>query len=111
MRHAYKVHFSEDPYNQSCFELLGLDILLTDKLKPILLEVNHSPSFSTDSPVDLKVKRQVILDTFRILDVSKSRKIRLMRLEKLKSKIPLVPDKLKKIEEVFRVSDYLKELH
>ena len=110
LRQAYKVHFPEDPYNQSCFELLGLDVILTEKLKPVLLEVNHSPSFSTDSPVDLKVKRQVISDTFRIIDSNKTRKLRLMRLEKQKAKIQLVPDKQKKIEEVFRVTDYLKEL-
>jgi len=30
---------------------------LTDKLKPLLLEVNHAPSFATDSPLDYEIKR------------------------------------------------------
>jgi hypothetical protein len=34
-----------------CFELLGLDVILDSKGKPILLEVNHTPSFSTDEGV------------------------------------------------------------
>lgn len=38
-----------------CFELLGLDVILDSKGKPILLEVNHTPSFSTDEgPVKKK---------------------------------------------------------
>lgn len=44
------------------------------KCKPILLEVNHSPSFTTDSPLDEKVKGEVIRDTVRLLGLSKKRK-------------------------------------
>ena len=39
------------------------DIMLDHKCKPYLLEVNHSPSFSTDSPLDEKVKGDLIRDT------------------------------------------------
>lgn len=53
-----------------CFELLGFDILLDQNLKPWLLEVNHSPSFNTDSPLDEKVKKKVISDVFGVLAVS-----------------------------------------
>lgn len=44
------------------------------KCKPYLLEVNHSPSFSTDSPLDEKVKGDLIRDTIRMLGLSKQRK-------------------------------------
>jgi tubulin polyglutamylase TTLL6/13 len=41
-------------------EILGIDILIDDKLKPWLLEVNHTPSFATDTPIDKVIKRNLI---------------------------------------------------
>ena len=35
-----------------CFEILGMDVMIDNKLKPWLLEVNHTPSFCTDTPFD-----------------------------------------------------------
>lgn len=43
--------------NNMCFEVLGMDVILDHKLKPYLLEVNHSPSFTTDTPLDAAIKR------------------------------------------------------
>lgn len=57
-----------------CFELLGFDIILDSKLKPILLEVNQAPSFATDSPLDYQVKRQLFVDMFTLLGLSIERK-------------------------------------
>lgn len=40
-----------------CFEVLGVDILIDSKGKPILIEVNHTPSFSTaEAPITKKKK-------------------------------------------------------
>ena len=64
----------DDFENSMCFEILGFDIMLDNKCKPYLLEVNHSPSFSTDSPLDEKVKGELIRDTIRLLGLSKKRK-------------------------------------
>lgn len=58
-----------------CFEILGFDIMFdSKKCKPYLLEVNHSPSFTTDSPLDEKVKGELIRDTIKMLGLSKKRK-------------------------------------
>jgi len=45
-----------------CFEILGYDIILDIDGKPWLLEVNHAPSFTTDSPLDSAIKKDVIRD-------------------------------------------------
>lgn len=53
-----------------CFELLGFDVMLDEQMKPYLIEVNHSPSFSTDAPIDLNVKKHLIMDTLNLLNLS-----------------------------------------
>lgn len=52
-----------------CFELFGFDILLDSKLKPWLLEVNISPSLSSSSPLDKKIKTVLICDTLNLVGV------------------------------------------
>lgn len=44
----------------SCFEILGYDVMLDDAMRPWLIEVNHSPSFNIDSPLDLAIKEELI---------------------------------------------------
>lgn len=41
--------------------------MLDDELRPWLLEVNHSPSFCIDSPLDQAIKEQLILDTLELV--------------------------------------------
>lgn len=57
-----------------CFEILGFDIILDNKLKPWLLEVNHAPSFGTDTPLDFKIKKDLIADTIQLLGLSYKKK-------------------------------------
>jgi tubulin polyglutamylase TTLL6/13 len=57
-----------------CFELLGFDIILNSDLKPLLLEVNHAPSFATDSPLDYEVKKKLFVDMFSMLGLTIERK-------------------------------------
>ena len=59
-----------------CFEILGFDIFLDDKLRPWILEVNHSPSFSTDSPLDFKVKKNLVADVTTLLNLSYFKKMK-----------------------------------
>jgi len=39
-------------HSSRCFEVLGFDVLLDEQLQPWLVEVNHSPSFNVDTPLD-----------------------------------------------------------
>jgi len=58
-----------------CFEILGFDVMLDEKLKPWILEVNHSPSFSTDSPLDFKIKKNLIVDVLQLMNLSWTKKM------------------------------------
>ena len=42
--------------------------------KPYLLEINQSPSFTTDKPLDIRIKKGVLVDCMKILNLSMSRK-------------------------------------
>ena len=53
--------------NNNCFELLGFDILVDEQFKPWLLEVNLSPSISTDTALDFKVKGSLLADLFTLV--------------------------------------------
>ena len=57
-----------------CFELLGFDVILDSELTPWLLEVNHAPSFATDSPLDYEIKSKLFVDMFQMLNLSIDRK-------------------------------------
>jgi len=48
--------------------------MIDETFKPYLLEINHAPSFATDSPLDEKIKGQVIYDTLNLLGLSQKRK-------------------------------------
>ena len=70
--HNYRTCQPNDRTFDMCFEVLGFDVLIDADTKPWLLEVNQAPSFQTDSPLDLRVKKAVIKDTFQILGVNEA---------------------------------------
>jgi hypothetical protein len=84
LEHNYKTCASKShaQNNRQCFQILGYDIMLDSKLKPWLLEVNESPSFNDDTETDRIVKQGLIEDTFRLLDVKKSAKYRILGKDK-----------------------------
>lgn len=53
-----------------CFHILGFDVLITSDLKPYLIEVNHTPSFETSSPLDYEVKKNLIKDTLKLMRIT-----------------------------------------
>ena len=67
--HIYRSSQPNDSTSAICFQILGFDIFLDNTLKPKLLEVNHTPSFTTDSPLDKHVKKTVIRDCLKMIGV------------------------------------------
>ena len=62
-------------FNDShCFELYGFDILIDDDLKPLLIEINASPSLSHTTIPDKKLKKGLINDLLNIVIPSKFNK-------------------------------------
>ena len=56
--------------NDMCFEVLGFDIMIDHKLNPYLIEINYTPSFTTDTPLDKFIKKNMIYDTLNLLNVT-----------------------------------------
>jgi len=78
LAHTYrscKIH-DRDDVTSCCFEILGFDILIDQKLKPWLIEVNHAPSLTCDTPLDASIKHTLIDRTLSLLNVSASDKRR-----------------------------------
>ena len=50
--------------------MLGFDILIDSNLKPWLIEINMSPSMNTDSPLDLKIKSNMISDLITMVGIT-----------------------------------------
>ncbi|XP_047996441.1 tubulin polyglutamylase TTLL13-like isoform X4 [Leguminivora glycinivorella] len=69
LKHSYHACFPSHDMVHACFEILGFDILLDHKLHPFILEVNHSPSFHTDTQLDREVKEGLLTDTFTMLNI------------------------------------------
>ncbi|KAG9346268.1 hypothetical protein JZ751_008093 [Albula glossodonta] len=69
LKHNYHTCFPNHAAGSACFEILGFDVLLDHRLKPWLLEVNHSPSFTTDSRLDREVKDRLLYDTLVLINL------------------------------------------
>ena len=48
LRVQYATEMPTSEKQNRCFQIIGFDVLLTDRLKPILLEVNANPSLRID---------------------------------------------------------------
>ncbi|XP_063758700.1 probable tubulin polyglutamylase TTLL2 [Eleginops maclovinus] len=56
------------PSYANCVELLGFDILIDERFKPWLLEVNNSPALTLDCQVDITVKKRLIGDLIDLMN-------------------------------------------
>lgn len=90
-----------------CFELLGFDVMLDSQFKPWLLEVNHTPSFSTDTPLDSFIKKSSVRDTMKLMNINLKTKNEIITMKKEEmqkrvltgKKIKLTPEEKKEILE------------
>eukprot|EP01043_Picozoa_sp_COSAG02_P033661 COSAG02_NODE_2309_length_9170_cov_10.752508_2_plen_785_part_00 len=58
-----KLHGAEG----KCYEVWGVDVLLDENLTAWLIEVNTSPSLSSSSPIDKKIKVEMLQGVFNIV--------------------------------------------
>ena len=72
--HQYKFSQPDDEYRHMCFHILGIDVMIDELLNPIVLEINHTPSFATDTPLDYQIKFNLIKDTLLLLNVNEETK-------------------------------------
>ncbi|XP_074090164.1 tubulin polyglutamylase TTLL13-like isoform X2 [Macrotis lagotis] len=88
LRHNYRTCFPQylGSGTCACFEILGFDILLDHKLKPWLLEVNHSPSFTTDSCLDREVKDALLGDAMNLINLQGCDKRKVLEEDKRRVK-------------------------
>ena len=68
--HQYRYCQPEEYEGNMCFHILGVDVMLTDDLKPFVIEINHTPSFETSTPPDEKVKKGLIMDTLQLMRIN-----------------------------------------
>ena len=52
--------------------------MIDKRFRPWLIEVNQSPSFATDSPLDYKIKKAVLTDTFKMLNLSHKKRTKIV---------------------------------
>jgi tubulin polyglutamylase TTLL6/13 len=84
--HQYRFCQPHDEQRNMCFHLLGIDVMLDSDCRPYVLEVNHTPSFVTDTPLDYHIKYALIKDTLTLMNITpQSRAEALERVAKIKS--------------------------
>lgn len=82
-------HHPQTIEGSQCFEVLGVDVIIDQALKPWLVEVNHLPSFATDSPLDSDIKARVIEQTMSIVRAKASDRYTYEREERSKAEARL----------------------
>ena len=58
--------------------------MIDSKLKPWLIEINYTPSFTTDTPLDYKIKKDVVSEALEIMNISYKNKVKWLAKEKIR---------------------------
>lgn len=70
VNHTYTTLFPHSNDGFTCFEILGFDVMLDERLNPWLIEVNHTPSLACDTPLDRRIKENLVTEAISILNLS-----------------------------------------
>ncbi len=73
------------------------DIMLDHKLKPWLIEVNHTPSFTTDTPLDRNIKKGVIRDSLKLMNITLKNKLKIKNAFKIEMQKRVLTGKKTKV--------------
>eukprot|EP00002_Diphylleia_rotans_P023611 TRINITY_DN4646_c0_g2_i5.p1 TRINITY_DN4646_c0_g2~~TRINITY_DN4646_c0_g2_i5.p1 ORF type:complete len:914 (-),score=170.44 TRINITY_DN4646_c0_g2_i5:137-2878(-) len=84
LAHVYRTCVPDGMEGSACFELLGFDIIIDSQLKPLLLEVNHSPSLSCDSGIDTYIKDNLLKSVCNLLHIDSNYMKRYQKEQKLR---------------------------
>ena len=70
--------------NSRCFQLLGVDVLLDENLRPWVLEVNSNPSLNLTTAVDEAIKLPLVKSILeRVFHIILPRTVRVCQIEEL----------------------------
>ena len=87
--------------------------MLTEDLVPVLIEVNHMPSFKTDSVLDRNIKQPLIENTLALLNVTADERQRYLAGKQITSQTrlygDLLDDSLRKKADSYAVFDSAEE--
>lgn len=69
----YISYYTKDNFKKinRSFEIFGYDVMIDDKLKPWLMEINLSPSLSLESNMDVKLKIRLVTEMFNLFGFRK----------------------------------------
>ena len=57
-----------------CFEILVFEIIVDLEEKPWLISVNSAPNFDNNSAKELNIKKSILLDSFRMINLTNQAK-------------------------------------
>lgn len=108
LKHSYAACFPNHDVIPACCELLGIDVILDKRLNPHILEVNHSPSFHTDTALDWEIKESLLSDMFAMMNLDKCDKRKVMREDRKRIRERLLHGKDNQPSVVSNFDDFYK---
>ena len=71
---SYKILQPQDKLFDKCFEILTFEIIVDQEEKPWLISVNATPNFDYNSAKELNIKKSILLDSFRMINLTNQAK-------------------------------------